>query len=269
MSIETVCAFYDNNPAREWLRLDSNGLEFAVSLARISRALSPNSRILDIGGGPGRYSLALAEVGHTVVLADISAASIAYAQEEATRRGVSITTQVTDARNLAAWRDDEFDAVLCLGPLYHLMDENDRALAVAESLRVLRPGGTAFFAFIARHAVAHFTLKHAPETVEQTGELLDRIQAEGRYEPAPGEDFFTHAVFVDIDSIAEFMAQFGLLEHSLWGAEGGMAQSDRRIMALPDAARSAWVARAVELAETSFGLWGSEHIVYQGCKPPA
>ncbi|MEM9471496.1 MAG: class I SAM-dependent methyltransferase [Pseudomonadota bacterium] len=269
MSIEAVRAFYDGDPDREWLRLGSNGLEFAVSLSRISQALPPGSRILDIGGGPGRYSLALAAAGHSVVLADISAASIAYAQEEATQRGISITTHVADARDLAAWRDEEFDAVLCLGPLYHLMDENDRALAVTESLRVLRPGGIAFFAFIARHAVAHFTLKHAPEDVEQAGKLLDRILDQGRYEPAPGEDFFTHAVFTNIESIADFMAPFGLLEHRLWGAEGGMAQSDQRIMSLPDPARTAWIARAVELAETSFGLWGSEHIVYQGCKPPA
>ncbi len=267
MSIEAVRAFYDGAPDREWHRLDGNALEFAVSLARISQALPPGSRVLDIGGGPGRYSLALAEAGHSVTLADISAASIAYAQEAAAQRGVGITTQVADARNLAPWRDEEFDAVLCLGPLYHLLDENDRALAVAESLRVLRPGGVAFFAFIARHAVAHFTLKHAPEDVAQAGELLDRILARGRYEPAQGEGFFTHAVFADIEGIADYMAPFGLSEHRLLGAEGGMAQSDQRIMALPDPARSAWIARAVELAETAFGLWGSEHIVYQGRKP--
>ncbi len=267
MSIEAVRAFYNATPEREWARLDDNGLEFAVTLSRVTAGLSPESAIFDIGGGPGRYSLALAGAGHEVVLADISEASLAYANEQAASRRLRLTTQAADARDLSAWPDAQFDAVLCLGPLYHLMATEDRARAVAESLRALRPGGLAFFAFIARQAAGHFMLKHAPEDIAQNADLLDRILTDGRYDPAPGEDFFTHAQFTEIEAITPFMAPFGLQEIRLWGAEGGMAQSDQKIMTLPEPARSAWIDRAATLAETQFGLWGSEHVVYQGRKP--
>lgn len=58
---------------------------------------------------------------------------------------------VGDARNLD-FETDSMDAVLLLGPLYHLQERPDRIAALEESLRVLKPGGVLFCAAISRFA---------------------------------------------------------------------------------------------------------------------
>jgi SAM-dependent methyltransferase len=55
-----------------------------------------------------------------------------------------------DARDLSLFPDSSFDAILAMGPFYHLQDSADRVLAAREISRVLRPGGHAFLAFIPR-----------------------------------------------------------------------------------------------------------------------
>jgi ubiquinone/menaquinone biosynthesis C-methylase UbiE len=94
----------------------------------LSKYLKPNSRILDIGGGPGRYSIWLANQGHRVVLSDLSPNLLSIAQTKIDEAGVRINVEEiieADACDLSHWEDDSFDAVLSLGPFYHLPDPSD------------------------------------------------------------------------------------------------------------------------------------------------
>ncbi len=85
-------AYYASLGEREWQRLErpaDGAVEYAVTLAALERHLTRDSAILDIGGGPGRYAIALAERGHRVTLADLSAEMLEIAREKvhAVRRG--------------------------------------------------------------------------------------------------------------------------------------------------------------------------------------
>jgi len=55
--------------------------------------------------------------------------------------------QLGDATGCPEFADNSFDVVLCLGPMYHL-PEDERALAMAEMARICRPGGVLAFAYI-------------------------------------------------------------------------------------------------------------------------
>ena len=74
-SRKRILEYYRSKAERERTRLidpDRCRLEFEVNLHFLERYLEPRSRILDIGGGPGRYAIEMAKQGHRVVLADIS-----------------------------------------------------------------------------------------------------------------------------------------------------------------------------------------------------
>ncbi len=110
--------------------------------------------ILDVGGGPGRYSFWLSEMGHSVHLVDILPLHIRQAREfqrKSKNRLASINLR--DARRLD-FDDGYADIVLLFGPLYHLVRKKERLKALAEARRVLKPGGLLFAAAISRFTSA-------------------------------------------------------------------------------------------------------------------
>jgi len=166
---EAVRAYYAQFGEREWTRLQhaaDGQIEFAVTRQALLRYLPPHARVLDLGGGPGRYTIWLAEHGHRVTLADLSPELLAIARERIRQAGVGGHVEAVveaDARDLRAWRDGVFDAVVCLGPFYHLPDPTDRARAAGELGRVLASGGVAFVALMPRLAFLRRTLALADE----------------------------------------------------------------------------------------------------------
>ncbi len=150
--VRTYYASFD-----EWGRLDSP--EGVRELARASEILTeklpPNSRILDLGGGPGRYAIALARSGHRVVLADLSRTQLDVARRKVAEAGMSALVESYDevnATDLGIYADASFDAVVAFGPFYHLTSDAERRQTAREIRRVLTPGGNAFVAFVPRLA---------------------------------------------------------------------------------------------------------------------
>jgi SAM-dependent methyltransferase len=126
------------------MALDRNQLEWVRTCELLARWLPPPpATVIDAGGGPGRQARHLLDRGYDVTLYDLVPKHV----EQATARGVP--AHVGDARRLPAG-DATADAVLLLGPLYHLPDADDRAQALTEASRVLRPGGVAVVAALSR-----------------------------------------------------------------------------------------------------------------------
>jgi SAM-dependent methyltransferase len=111
---------------------------------------APPAVIADIGGGPGRYALSLAGRGHRVEHRDLVPLHVDQLRAAAGDLP-QVATAVGDARELDL-ADASVDAVLLLGPLYHLRRRRDRVAALAEARRVVRPGGPVFVAAISRWA---------------------------------------------------------------------------------------------------------------------
>jgi ubiquinone/menaquinone biosynthesis C-methylase UbiE len=143
--------YYDSAPEREWERLDTGlaRIEFASTLRLIKKYFPVNGDVCDIGSGPGRYSIELAKRGYRVTLFDLSGKLLARAERAFASEGIGATGRIQgDARDLGVFADEAFDAALLLGPLYHLIDSNDRSRALREMFRILKPGGRAIVAFL-------------------------------------------------------------------------------------------------------------------------
>lgn len=146
--------------ARLSTRSAQGPLEFGRVQTLIAAQLAPESRILDVGGGAGAHSLALRSAGHDVTLID----PVPQHVDAAARAG--IPAHLADARELP-FSDDAFDASIMLGPLYHLAERADRGRALAEALRVTRPGGVIFAGAISRYiAFGQLFLTRNPETAD-------------------------------------------------------------------------------------------------------
>lgn len=126
-------------------------LEHARTQELVRARLAPGARVLDVGGATGVHAAPLAADGYDVLLVDPVESQVARASRHGT-----FEARVGDARDLAApgleLADDTFDAVLLLGPLYHLASRAERLRALREAVRVTRPGGTVFAAGITRLA---------------------------------------------------------------------------------------------------------------------
>ena len=146
--IRKYYAFFD-----EWARLErpAGRLEYERSIGYFDRFLPAPCRVLDLGSGPGRYAIALAKRGHHVTLADLSVSQLDIARQKIAEACVIDNVEgyyELSATSLHCFMDQSFDAVVAFGPFYHLIAQEDRQKAVAEIVRVLRPGGWVFVAFL-------------------------------------------------------------------------------------------------------------------------
>ena len=129
-------------------------LEYYTTMHYIHRYASAGSKVLELGAGTGRYSLALAEEGMDVTAVELVESNLRVLRENS--RGMEhITACQGDATDLSRFADDSFDVTLLLGPMYHLYEAEEVGRAIDEAIRVTKPGGVLLFAFISVFAIMY------------------------------------------------------------------------------------------------------------------
>lgn len=214
-----ISAFYAKGLERDRLASGDGALEFARTQVLLERYLpGPGSVVIDVGGGPGRYSLWLASRGYRVHLID--PVPLHIEQARAASGGALASIETGDALELR-FPDETADAVLLLGPLYHLLEPEDRVRALAEARRVCRPGGVVVAAAISRFASALDGLR--------AGYLIDRAFAQivagdlsdGRHRNPTGHPaYFTTAYFHRPEELAAECEAAGLTHEETLAVEG-------------------------------------------------
>jgi SAM-dependent methyltransferase len=191
-------------------------IEFARTKELLERFLprAPAS-VLDVGGGPGTYAAWLAERGYRVHLVD----PVPLHVEQAAERG-GFTAALGDARRLDEG-DSTYDAVLLLGPLYHLTERAERVGALAEARRVVRPGGLVAAAAISRFASLLDGLKYDRLRDPEFRAIVERDLAEGQHRnPDRRPEWFTTAFFHRPEELEAELKEAGLTVEGTFGIEG-------------------------------------------------
>lgn len=268
MAINPVEAHYDRDPQREWERLERHRTEFAITCLVLDEHLpSPPGLVLDVGAGPGRYALYLTRRGYRVVLVDLSQRSLDLALEKATQEGIYLPPPLrASATALPADFNQQFDAVLLLGPLYHLLTADERLTAVREARRVLRPGGSVFASFITRFAPLRDAGIHSPQWILDHPERFRTLLEDG-LNPAYESSAFPDSYFIHPDDIVPLMEAGGFETHALQGCEGILAGHEEAVNALDGAAWSAWVALNHRLGREPSLFGAADHLLYVGVRP--
>lgn len=122
-------------------------IEFARTREILLEELPPPPAVIyDIGGAYGEYAFFLAERGYEVHLFDLAEEHIRLAKANE-KAALLAAAEVADARSIPR-EAGAADAILLFGPLYHIVERNERARCLAECRRLLKPGGKLFTANI-------------------------------------------------------------------------------------------------------------------------
>lgn len=158
---------------------------------------SAPATVFDIGGGAGAYALWLAARGYAVHLIDPVPKHVEQAQAASIKEieFPLASAEIGDARQLS-FADNSADAVLLLGPLYHLVEREDRLQALREAHRVVRPGGVVWGAGISRFASFFDSLSTGFFSDPVFAPILARDLVEGQHRnPTDNPIYFTDAYF--------------------------------------------------------------------------
>jgi len=255
--------FYNSAVEGEWNRIAGRP-EFLLTCRMLDRYIKPGDRVLDIGGGPGRYSLYLAERGCEVTLFDLSPENTRFVAERASEQGLPLQTVTGDAREADKLVTGQFDHVLLMGPMYHLLVEADRATAVIAALQLLQPGGVIYASFINMFAGIIYAMKIQPDIItDQAEQGFYNTFIENR---SYAGQAFTQAYFARQNEILPFMSQFPLEKLHLFGQESVTSPCENNIMSQPKEIVELWLDLCEKIWEREDLLSWSEHLMYVGRK---
>lgn len=268
MSVKKVERHYDERVQGEWDRLERHRTEFAVTMRVLAHYLpKPPIPILDVGSGPGRYAIALTEKGYYVTLVELSKRALEFAERKARESGVTLTGYVhADAINLARFKDESFDAVLLMGPLYHLTKRAKREKALLEARRVLKKGGYLFASFITRYAPIRMQAKLEPNWVFAKHRRFEKLFSTGVHEPRGNERRFTDAYFAMPSEIEPFIEKRGFQTLDLVSCEGIIGLMEEKVNELTGDLWEAWVDLNYRLGKDPSIHGAAEHLLYVGRK---
>jgi len=263
--IGDIQAFYNSIVEKEDARLEAHQLEYDLTWRYLEQYLPAKGSILEVGAATGRYTLELAKRGYQVTAVDLSPELIGANRKRLTEAGLEKQVQfvVADARDLGAVTG-EFDAVLLMGPLYHLIVEADRHTALREAADRLRTGGILFSALLSRMAVFSDLLRNNPGWIETQAEVQSVLADGKRPDDFPRGGF--RAYFVRIPEIAPLHEAIGFETLTITGVEPAIAAEDANYNKLEGKQRQLWLDLLYAISAEPSIVGASRHLLYIGKK---
>ena len=261
-----IASHYALGSERERLLGPGGRLEYVRTQELLARFLPPPPAVvLDVGGGPGEHALALAAAGYDVHLLDPIELHVEQARERSrAERAPLAGAQVGDARRLP-YPDTCADAVLLLGPLYHLTERADRLAALAEARRVLCRGGLLAAAAISRFASTFDGLARGFLAEPEFERIVERSVRDGAHrnpDPRARPEWFTTAYFHRPDELRGDLVDAGFDVEAVLAVEGPGSFRPELDAWLDDPARRAALLRAIRRVEADPSLLGaSAHLL--------
>ena len=229
-SYEKVCNYY--HQFDEWQRLNSPSgqLERVTVVELISRYLTDSCHIMDLGSGPGRYAAEFCQLGHRVTLADISSTLISEARLQFARNGLEAEQFiVANATDLHMLHDDEYDAVFCAGPFYHLVEATERLEAAKEVLRICKPGGKLIIGFMPlASGLAGLLFRASTRSDQVAASNFTQAHQTGAFINHSG-DGFQEGFFADASSFQDFWSDLGVTNIRVYSSRSFMHQQEQAV----------------------------------------
>jgi ubiquinone/menaquinone biosynthesis C-methylase UbiE len=267
---EDLASHYSGGYEAERLSQGPGRLEKVRTQELIRRFLPPPPAvILDVGGGTGVYGCWLATLGYEVHLVDAVPLHVDLARKasQSQPRHPLTSVAVGDARDLNRGGASA-DAVLMLGPLYHLTERSDRLAALAEGRRVLREGGVLLAAAISRFASVLDGLQRSLVDDPYFIEIVLRDLKDGQHRnPRNVPDYFMSTYFHHPGEVGEELKEAGLRHEATIAVEGPGWLLDYFDRHWEDPARRERLLEALRWIEQEPSLLGvSSHLMGVGRK---
>jgi SAM-dependent methyltransferase len=264
--VSDIAALYNRDPEREHSRLERHQLEHDLTWRYLNQHLPPHGKILEIGAATGVYTLELAKRGYVITAVDLSEVLLEKCRKSITDEGLERQVRffLADARNLGKVNRNDFDAVLLMGPLYHLVVETDRKIALTEAYDRLHEGGIIFSSFISRFGIMGDLLKNIPDWIDDQSEVRSIVEQGKDPDDYPRGGF--RGYFAKPSEIAPLHQEIGFDTLVLAGVEPAISADDESYNKLQGTQREQWLDLLFEISTELSILGASRHLLYIGQK---
>jgi SAM-dependent methyltransferase len=264
--VTDISAYYNSDPDREHFRLDRHQLEHDLTWRYLERYLPTQGTILEIGAATGRYTLELAKRGYQVTAVDFSALLLEECRKSIVVNGLESRVHflIADARDLSEVTKRGYDAVLLMGPLYHLIRETERKQALKEAFARLRKGGVLFSTFISRFGIMGDLLRDIPNWIEDEAGVRSLLEKGHRPDEHPRGGF--RGYFARVSEIAPFHEAIGFETLAVAGVEPGISADDESYNRLTGKQRQQWLDLFYKISTEETIIGASRHLLYVGRK---
>lgn len=232
---------------------NASSIEYLTNMKYILNELKEDDKILELGAATGRYTIPLAEKGYDITALEFVSNNVEKLQAKI-KDFHNIKAMQGNAINLSQFQDESFDVVLNMGPLYHFNNRADQEKVIEETLRVLKPNGTAFFAFIGNDMVfVTEALFYSKDFLTDEGNLYNKETHKIVDEP------FTVCT---VEYIRELMKQFDCLEYKFIASDLYGELLAKEINQLSKEQFDKWMNYHFYMCEKKEILGASHHLLY-------
>jgi len=263
-----VKEYYNEHVLEEDLRLELNVFELPVTFKYIDRYIQAGDRVLDIACGTGKYAEMLLERGCLLGLNDLSENSMSLTLDRIGHHPGILHTDVSDAIYSGIWEKEPWDAILILGPLYHMADRSERVALLRKARQSVRPGGTIFLAFMSRTAALLYGIRNNPAGITRTWGALQFWYTGTDDEFIEDTKWFVNAYFSFPEEITPLVTEAGLKQLHLAGIEGIFGENMDLFHGMAPELRKYWMDFVISQAEEEHMIQVSKHLL-SVCRRPA
>ena len=253
--------YYNQHISDEDRRLDYNIFELPLTLKYIRKYVRKGARILDIACGTGRYAGILLDMGYKMALNDIASKNVELVERRFAGNKNVIMIEQSDALRSNIWERSNWDAILMLGPLYHIINENNRLYLLKRSKEALAKNGYLFSAFMSRVQAMIYGIKH------NAYGILDNSGSRQLWETGTdktfveGTEWFKHTYFAFPEEIDPLIERAGLKPLHLIGIEGLFGERMDLFHQLDPRLKTSWMNFIFRHCEETHMINQSKHLL--------
>ena len=251
MALSNIEKHYNKHPEDLRLLRRHGIVEFETTMHHLRRFLKPGMQLLDIGAGTGRYTSALMAEGYDVKAVELVKRNIqVFLDREPTADVVQ-----GDARNMPFIPTASVDATLLLGPLYHLIGDEEKLKALTEAKRVTKPDGLIFVAYL----MNEYSILSYCFDEDRIGGLLEKGVVDREFHiKAEADELYD---YVRIDDINRLDAAAGLERVTIFSPDGAADYMRTRLNRMSDETFSLFIEYQKIVSERSDLIGAGSHVV--------
>ncbi len=251
MALSNIEKHYNKHPEDLRLQRRHGIVEFETTLYHLHRFLQPGQCLLDIGAGTGRYTSALMAEGYRVKAVELVRRNI----DVFLKREPAADVVQGDARHMPFLPDDWADITLLLGPLYHLVGDEEKLKALGEAKRVTKPGGLIFVAYL----MNEYSILSYCFDEDRIGGLMERGAVDAFFHiQASSDELYDYVRLEDIDRLDR---EAGLERVTIFSPDGPADYMRTRLNQMSDETFARFLDYQKQVSERAELMGAGSHVV--------